>query len=69
MYIYKDHRGGFFTSDVELTEEELYCEACNDSDTYIGYAETKEEALKVLKDGRHITEVNDYVRDFLKKWD
>lgn len=49
MYIYESHMGGsLYTSDDYFDYEDLYCEQCGSSDSYIGYANTKEEALKLL---------------------
>lgn len=50
MYIYEGHLGGLYTSDYVLDYDDLYCETCGDSDTYIGYADTREEAWELLKD-------------------
>lgn len=50
MYIYESHMGGFFTSDEVLDYEDTYCEECGDSDTFIGWADTQEEALRLLED-------------------
>lgn len=50
MYIYESHMGGFFTSDEVLDYEDTYCEECGDSDTFIGCADTQEEALRLLED-------------------
>lgn len=73
MYIYYDHRGGLFASDEKLTEEELYCEDCNDVDIYLGYAKTKEDAMQVLKNGFFTlpgdSDKDAYIKEFLKKWD
>ena len=44
MHVYEGHLGGLYTSDYVLDYEDLYCETCGDSDTYIGYADTKEDA-------------------------
>ena len=69
MYIYKSHMGSLFTSDEPLRYEDLYCETCGDSDDLIGYAETKEEAWKLLEGE---TDINgsggldyDYVMKFI----
>lgn len=69
MYIYEGHMGGLYTSDEPLDYEDLYCDQCGDSDWLIGYAETKEEAWKLLEDE---TDVNgsggldyDYVMKFI----
>ena len=50
MHIYEGHLGGLYTSDYVLDYEDLYCETCGDSDTYIGYADTREDAWELLKD-------------------
>ena len=69
MYIYEGHLGGLYTTEEPLEYEDLYCEECEDSDTLIGYAETKEEAWNVLKED---TDINgsggwnyNYVKDFI----
>jgi DNA-directed RNA polymerase subunit M/transcription elongation factor TFIIS len=74
MYIYEGHLGSLYTSDRELDWDEIYCETCNDSDWLLGYAETKEDAWKILED---ITDINgsggydyDYIMKFLNvNWD
>lgn len=49
LYVYEEHCGGDdYVSDRELSDEELYCEMCNDSDTLIFHG-TREEILKELK--------------------
>lgn len=50
MYIYEDHMGGLYTSDRELSYDEVHCEQCGDTDLLIGYAATKEEAWNLLKE-------------------
>lgn len=69
MYIYEGHMDSLFTTSRELEYEELYCGQCGDSDSYIGYAETKKEAWKLLKP---ITDINGsggwdrkYVKSFI----
>jgi len=46
-HIYESHMGGFFFTDRIL--EDTYCDSCGDSDTYIGSAETKSEAIKLIR--------------------
>lgn len=66
MYIYENHLdGGLYTSDYELDYEDLYCEQCGDSDSYIGEAETREEAYELLKDEYD----EEYLNEFLKDWE
>jgi len=49
MFIYESHMGGFFTSDHQLSFDEIYCEQCGDSDHLIGEANTAEDAWKLFK--------------------
>lgn len=42
--------GGVYAADEEMDFDELYCEACGDSDWLIGYASTREEAWELLKE-------------------
>lgn len=63
MYIYHGHMGGLYTSDGEIDYEDLYCEQCGDSDDLIGYADTKEQAWKLLIDDWDY----DYVQSFINK--
>lgn len=68
MYIYEGHMGGLFVTDEPLSYEECYCETCGDSDWLIGEADTKEEALELLKDeDGSIPWTDDYVQEFLNK--
>ncbi len=73
MYIYESHMGGLFVSDEVLSYEQTYCETCGDSDCLIGYAETREEALELLKDDTNIDGSGgwdyDYIQRFLKTWE
>ena len=68
MYIYENHMGGLFTSEWELTSEECYCETCGDSDWLIGEADTREEALELLKDeDGFILYTDEYMQEFLNE--
>lgn len=50
-YVYENHlNGGFYTSDEELSVEELYCEQCEDHDLPIGYFDNAEDLRKELKE-------------------
>lgn len=49
MYIYESHMGGFYATTEELDYEWLYCETCGDSDRYIGVANSRKEARRLLK--------------------
>jgi len=58
--IYENHLdGGLYTSDTELSWEQLYCEQCGDSDWPIGEANNRKEARELLED-------SDYVPEYLK---
>lgn len=66
MHIYENHLGGgLYTSDYELDYEDLYCEQCGDSDSYVGEADTREEAYELLKDDYD----EEYLNEFLKDWE
>lgn len=61
--------GGLFSSEELLDYDDLYCDECGDSDSYIGFASTKEDAWNLLKD---YTDINgsggwdyNYVRKFI----
>lgn len=41
VYIYESHMGGIYFSDYEYDYDDLYCEECGDSDTFIGTASTE----------------------------
>lgn len=69
MYIYESHLGSLYTSDRELSLDEVYCEQCCDYDWLIGYAATRSEAWDLLKDDVDINNSGgwdfSYVQDFL----
>ncbi len=48
VYIYESHMGGIYFSDYEYDYDDLYCEECGDSDTFIGTASTAEGAIACL---------------------
>jgi hypothetical protein len=41
--------GDLYTSNNKYNYNDLYCDTCHDSDDYIAYAETKEEAIIALR--------------------
>lgn len=49
MEVYESHLGGIYFSEDVLDWDELYCDECGDSDTYLGHADTWEEAISMLK--------------------
>lgn len=48
MYWYETCTGGIFSTEYELTHEEMYCDKCGDGSTYIGIFDTEEEAIEAL---------------------
>lgn len=50
MYLYLGHLDGLYCSDYEYDWEDLYCEECGDSDTYLGEVESAKEAPEFLAD-------------------
>ena len=42
--------GGLYVSDDVLDYSQTYCEECGDSDTLIGWAESREDAFELLED-------------------
>lgn len=47
MFIYENHMGGLYSSDLD--DLDTYCETCGDSDWLLGEANTKEEAYELIK--------------------
>lgn len=64
MFIYENHMGGFMLSDEPIPFEDSYCATCGDCDIEIGFAETKDEALKILKDWQYDAA---YIQAFLEE--
>lgn len=49
MYLYESHLGGYYSSPEYLTDDELYCEECGDSDYIVGeYDENDKTELWAL---------------------
>lgn len=74
MYIYDGHLGDLYVSPVELDWENLFCETCGDSDIFIGYATTKEQAWDLFKDDLDIDGFGgwnyEYIKNFINTyWD
>ena len=67
MYVYESHMGGLYTSYGELDYEQIYCEECGDSDSFIGYADAREEAWKLFKDDIDGGWNYDYIQEFIDK--
>lgn len=72
MYIYFGHlTGNLYTSDEYLDFDDLYCEECGDSDSFVGYARTAKDAWNLLKDECDIDGSGgydtNYVKNFIKE--
>lgn len=48
MYLYESHLGGFYPTDEQLDNEDLYCETCGDYDWEIGEYNNKFDAWCLL---------------------
>ena len=47
IYFYENHLGGnIYTTDYEQDYDDLYCEECGDSDTFLGAYESWEDFIK-----------------------
>lgn len=45
LYWYASHLGGvIYSSKYKISDDDLYCESCGDSDIYLGRFETEQEA-------------------------
>lgn len=49
MYLYESHLGGFYMSDKYLDYDDLYCDECGDSDSFLGVFNNKKELKQLLK--------------------
>lgn len=49
-YLYESHLGGLYTSDEQMTHEDLYCDACNDYDFEVGHYDNIKEFWGLIKD-------------------
>lgn len=49
-YLYDGHLGGLRISDEILGYDQLYCEQCGDSDSFIGSFETIKDFWNLIKD-------------------
>lgn len=64
MFFYENHLdGGIYASDEFLDYDALYCEECGDSDWFLGSADTREDAEKLLL-GDHSYDA-EYIQKFL----
>ena len=69
-YLYESHAGGLYISDEELDYDWLYCEACGDSDEFVGTFETVEELKDLLGSVRGLRWYNneEYIKRLLVKY-
>lgn len=63
MYIYESCVGRLYVTEDTQDFDDLYCEVCGDYDNYIGYADTKEEAVKLLKEESYDDE---FIQEFIE---
>lgn len=62
LYLYDSHMGGLYLEDEELDYDDLYCEACNDSDEYLGVVNTISDIVELTKG---ICYSDKYIEEFI----
>lgn len=62
-YLYDNHLGGFYSTKEQLSNEECYCDFCNDYDAELGEYNTLQEAWSLLKDRTSIFGTGGYCLD------
>lgn len=60
-YLYFSHTGDYYTEDHELTDEELYCDGCMDSDELMSTFTNRSELIQHLVLDGAFRETIDYV--------
>jgi len=65
FYLYESHTGEFYTTNYELTENELYCNSCCDSDELISIFNTENQLKKLLKKANVY---QDYIFTIINEW-
>jgi hypothetical protein len=58
--------GGLYSADGFYDHYLDYCEECGDHDWYVGVADTKDEARKLLEDYRGYGHNDEYVNGFIE---
>lgn len=49
-YVYRDHlSGGFYTSTRNMSDSELYCDDCGNSDYLMGTADDEKELAELIE--------------------
>ena len=66
IYIYEEYMGDLYTSNELLDYDVLYWKQHGESDSLIGYAETKEEAWNLLKNNTDGWDY-DYIWNFINE--
>lgn len=64
-FLYETHTGEFFTTNYEITENELYCDCCCDKDEMIGSFNTEKQLKKLLKKANVY---QDYIFHIINEW-
>ena len=64
-YLYESHTGDFYTLSRELSEDELYCYVCMDSDELLGTFRTEKQLIKLLKKANVY---NDCIFPIINEW-
>lgn len=67
-HLYESHLGGLYTSEDVLDYDELYCEQCDDSDTYLGSFETLADLWALIKDDCSIDGSGGWSLQYIYPW-
>lgn len=71
-YLYESHMGGYFVTTYELSDDELFCDECFDSDWFVGsfeennFEEFCELLVEILDTGFHTPDDED--SEFVYGW-
>lgn len=68
LYIYESHCGGLYTSDQPMSNEELYCEECGDSDYCVAMVSSSYELGPLLRDMLGVFDCDGYPLEYLQKF-
>jgi len=71
-YLYFSHAGYYYIDIRKLSEEEIYCDVCMDSDELIGAFKNKSDLTELLKADNAYPEtisqiIMEWEQDFIKK--
>jgi len=68
MYIYESCTGFLYATEEDQNYEDTICSVCMNSDSFIGYAQTKEEAFSMLNEIGYSTDsIYDFVQVYFDK--